>query len=381
MGMAASQARFLGLTARKSNNEYQVQQINQQRTSLANESAGLYNEMLELEVPTPPSVNSFTETVYVLEDSNSDYSEEDYTISNMSKTYGTNGEYLVTLNTKKEQKLARNYNFEYRYRSTTESNDNITDVITISKKGSTQTSQLTCIRKKNEDGTLSIDDCFDENDKMESISAGQIYALPENENLCNLINGYSECKAAEGGENIKYFYQDKNGVNYFLTENDLFGTENAEGTKTGGLLNNDETTQDDNNLSFLSMYTYKKDTSIQVKAILEEASNGRLTSIMIADEEGYPEDLRNMTFALSATTVTDEEGYNQAYNDYEYEKGLYEKAVSDINAKTETIQAKDQSLELKIQQLDSEHNAIQTEMDSVTKVIEDNIEKTFNIFG
>ena len=66
MGMAASQARFLGLTARKSNVEYQVQQINQQRTSLANESAGLYNQMMELSVPTPPSVNSFVSTKYVL---------------------------------------------------------------------------------------------------------------------------------------------------------------------------------------------------------------------------------------------------------------------------------------------------------------------------
>ena len=35
MGLAASQARFLGLTARKSNNEYQVQQINEQRLALA----------------------------------------------------------------------------------------------------------------------------------------------------------------------------------------------------------------------------------------------------------------------------------------------------------------------------------------------------------
>ena len=35
MGMAASQARFLGLTARKSNNEYQAQQINHQRLNLA----------------------------------------------------------------------------------------------------------------------------------------------------------------------------------------------------------------------------------------------------------------------------------------------------------------------------------------------------------
>ena len=47
MGMAASQARFLGLTARKSNNEYQAQQINQQRLDLASqqeEIARNYNE-------------------------------------------------------------------------------------------------------------------------------------------------------------------------------------------------------------------------------------------------------------------------------------------------------------------------------------------------
>ena len=36
MGLAASQARFLNLTARKTNLEYEGQQINQQRTTLAN---------------------------------------------------------------------------------------------------------------------------------------------------------------------------------------------------------------------------------------------------------------------------------------------------------------------------------------------------------
>jgi len=68
-------------------------------------------------------------------------------------------------------------------------------------------------------------------------------------------------------------------------------------------------------------------------------------------------------------------------NDYEYEKAMYEKAISDINSKTETIQAKDQSLELKIQQLDTEQNAIATEMESVKKVIEDNVDNTFKIFA
>ena len=55
MGMAASQARYLGLSARKTNIEFEGQQVNQQRTALANESAGLFRRMLSLDVPTAPS--------------------------------------------------------------------------------------------------------------------------------------------------------------------------------------------------------------------------------------------------------------------------------------------------------------------------------------
>ena len=68
MGMAASQARFLGLTARKNNVEYEGQQINQQRTSLANQSANYYNDLLGMSVPTPPSVADYTKTVYSFND-------------------------------------------------------------------------------------------------------------------------------------------------------------------------------------------------------------------------------------------------------------------------------------------------------------------------
>ncbi len=51
MGMAASQARFLGLTARKNNVEYEGQQINQQRTALSNTSASHYTDLLGMSVP------------------------------------------------------------------------------------------------------------------------------------------------------------------------------------------------------------------------------------------------------------------------------------------------------------------------------------------
>ncbi len=68
MGMAASQARYLALVARKSNCEYEGQQINQARTALSNQSANLFNQMLGLQVPIPPSTSDFTKTQYSFTD-------------------------------------------------------------------------------------------------------------------------------------------------------------------------------------------------------------------------------------------------------------------------------------------------------------------------
>lgn len=68
MGMAASQARYLALVARKSNCEYEGQQINQARLNLSNQTANLFNQMLGLKVPVPPSTNDFTKTQYSFSD-------------------------------------------------------------------------------------------------------------------------------------------------------------------------------------------------------------------------------------------------------------------------------------------------------------------------
>ena len=68
MGMAASQARHLALVARKSNCEYEGQQINQARTALSNQSANLFNQMLGIEIPVPPSTQDFTKIQYSFTD-------------------------------------------------------------------------------------------------------------------------------------------------------------------------------------------------------------------------------------------------------------------------------------------------------------------------
>ena len=64
MGMSASQARLLGLQARQSNLEYQGQQINQERTILSQQCTALYNSLLAMQVPTPPSTQDFTTIEY-----------------------------------------------------------------------------------------------------------------------------------------------------------------------------------------------------------------------------------------------------------------------------------------------------------------------------
>lgn len=79
MGMAASQARFLGLTARKTNVEYEGQQVNQARTALSSQSAGLFNQMLGLNVPVPPNATDFYSMRYTYNTGNTDSEIVGYT--------------------------------------------------------------------------------------------------------------------------------------------------------------------------------------------------------------------------------------------------------------------------------------------------------------
>ena len=88
MGMAASQARYLALTARKTNTEWEGQQINQARTALANQSANLFNRLLNMEVPNPPNQTDYTELQYSYSDGdNSSVIEEWEQIGNANPDY------------------------------------------------------------------------------------------------------------------------------------------------------------------------------------------------------------------------------------------------------------------------------------------------------
>ena len=110
-----------------------------------------------------------------------------------------------------------------------------------------------------------------------------------------------------------------------------------------------------------------------VKALLETDGNGRFTSVRFEDD--------SVTYTLNVETVTDDDAYKDAMNQYNYENAQYDKMVQDINVKTSLIQQEDQQLELRLKQLDTEQNALSTEIDAVSKVVKDNIEDSFKTFG
>lgn len=56
------------------------------------------------------------------------------------------------------------------------------------------------------------------------------------------------------------------------------------------------------------------------------------------------------------------------------------KAEAEYETATAKIKSKEQRLDLELKQIDTEHTAVQTEMESVKKVMDKNIERTFKIF-
>ena len=86
--MSASQARYLSLTARKSDLEFRGQQINQSRLMLSNQSANLYSSMLTMSVPTPPVETDFMKDVYTFSMGGDNTTLSSYKLSMGKDGYG-----------------------------------------------------------------------------------------------------------------------------------------------------------------------------------------------------------------------------------------------------------------------------------------------------
>ena len=354
MGMAASQARFLGLTARKTNVEYEGQQVNQQRTTLGNQSANYYNQLLGMEVPTPPSVQDYTKTVY----SFTDGSLQNTVTSLIAQA---DGNFLIS------------YTRSYTDTSAVVSTSSSIVTRTGTDPDYSYSVGAVPLRKLGEgfaDGEWENDpylSTLTEQQREKLQFEEQAYIEKLNEKYC----GRDEDGDLKDGNWQVYYKYDSTTETYnpvFYRKNDLEKDTTIYSDTTGA------------SQSFIPAYTTGQEkVSDEIKgtiAKLEQDSTGRYINITLE-----PGTENEVTYALTTNTTTDQAAYNDAMNQYEYDKATYDKSIQEINNKIEIIQLEDKNLELRLKQLDTEQDAIQTEMDAVQKVIEKNVESTFKTFG
>lgn len=342
MGMAASQARYLELTARKTNVEYAGQQVNQQRTALANESAGLFSQLMGLQVPTAPSTQDFTTTNYTFTDG-----QNDYTIANGGiRPLSGDPNYNATVTYSYTQSV---YTGVARTRTDLGARlvGGTTYWLTDGVSGGSATNKT------------KLTQCSATSDDYATDKAAIEQIIANNPAAANFIADYNTGGAGAGIDRI-YKYS-VNGVENYYGRTDLNALIAAQPDGSAGSLT-----------GYYAANIPKTMTETE-NAYVTQAESGRYSTIQLASESGT-------TLSLTAKSVTDESAYNDAMNEYNYQQQVYEKHVQDINAKTEVIQNEDRTLELQLKQLDTEQEALQTEMESVKKVIDKNIEQTFKTF-
>ena len=341
MGMAASQARFLGLTARKTNVEYEGQQINQQRTTLANQTANYYNQLLGMTVPTPPSSADYTKTVYTFTDGN---------LSNSvtSLIAQQDGTYLVS--------FVSSWTNDFAPVSAGSAIVTKNDAGTEYYIGSTQLRVL----------GQNLTAFKDKDPYLSTLSDDQITKLEtEEKQYINLLNE----KYGTTGDEWYVRYVQNTSTN---TWSPMFYRKEQVDT---AIYSDEGISQ--SNINVYTMGSAQETEEVKgVTARLEKDTTGRYINITL-----YAGTDHEVTYALTTNTLTDQDAYDDAMNQYEYDKYQYDQSIQEINAKIEIVQAQDKNLELRLKQLDTEQDAIQTEMDAVQKVIEKNTESTFKTFG
>ncbi|MBQ7763918.1 hypothetical protein IJ384_00975 [bacterium] len=434
MGMAASQARYLALTARKTNTEYEGQQINQARTALANQSANLFNRMLDLEVPVAPKTTDYTEVQYSYSDGANESvidSWQQLSTADPNYNYIVNHYYYANVFTG-SQKLLSDPQVQTKGELTIEDFRAQNPVVTFNANDNTytittddgQTRTYAAISDKTMDtelenslrdfeeaqglaqmdGALTTDAVYGyqdasgtwhfflENEIAEPKDYSTVYK-PAYVGNCKLdeLKDLTTDQVAELAQILKdcpesnmskylSFDEDRNliyngeGIYAFQMNGQNYYT-NEYDLYDSMQTNNfyDKTIDNQEKLAYYNASYIQKKIEETNHALLETDENGRFKSVKFDDD--------SVVYTLNTETVTDEAAYQDAMNEYRYKVQQYEKEIADINAKTSIIQEEDRTLELRLKQLDTEQKALSTEMDAVKKVISDNVEKTFKTFS
>lgn len=336
MGMAASQARFLQLTARKNNDEYQGQQINQARTALANKSAGLFEKMLSLQPPVPPS--SMDDKYY-------------------SQGYG----FTDPVDGLRKKFVSQTMD---------EANKAIT-IAPLTYSGVSFTSLSISLPVS----TTNIGDL------PASAISNLISPLPSGTDTTVVRYATFEHTAYDPNGNYTIFKETSPVVAYYDKEQRLLDFQKITFSAS---YNNDPTSADYYNPGNGSTQaTHGNPPTAAGAPTIDNLVFSATASPSLTAQQKTVATTQNATNLndLSYTGQFDSIAFQQDMDKYEFQKNSYDYQIERINLETKQIQEQDKSLELKLKQIDTDHSAIQTEMEAVSKVITKNIESTFKTFA
>lgn len=426
MGMSASQLRYVMLTGRKSDVEFQGQQINQQRTTLATETSAYNTQLLNLVVPTPPSSDQYVTTSYT-------FSSNGQTRTVTGSTYDSNsGTYTVNYTTQQTTSQGESTGSsvftnvgtpaapQYQINGNTVSavdNDAVGSAAAATDAANIAMIEKDCGIPKYKttltDGTGTP--ILDANGKQTQTDLSPIAtnSTANNYNAQDITNLQAIFKGTNGtavydpsatyykyttgtGATTATRYVAASDINSSGAAKSYLSTEVA-GTAGQGL---------PANLAETKFYTYTEGGSPKY-VLATDLKNNAGTTTAISTYEVNPNatvttsskmtgaqvtwsnsgrmssitDSAGHNYSLSVTSANDNTAYEDAYNEYEYKKNQYDQEMDNINSKIDIVESQDKKLELKLQNLDTQQQALSTEMDSVKKVVDKNIESSFKAFA
>ena len=374
MGMSASQARLLSITARLTDNENSGQDISYAKIQLADKMDQLNNDYLAALDATKLTV------LTGFNDSEEVYTDISYSLMTGYNTVAAGKQYVVT---NKDGKVLVTDEIAKAYESGNGDLNkflaalgySMADIdITKNTEGSETTDEDKLITKQK------IHDAWD----VYLTSVGLEFEDEEHGlefGYTSLGEGYFNGYATYtyNGETVPLNYEgttEEQRQNYdyalALTEAYYGDSNSATDLKTAAKPENDGYIQ----------YLTNIFQRIQQTGYYTEAD----PNMTIKDNTWFEEQLRKGELQLEyystsekkfvSTSISEDTNIQEVED--EREIALVEQKYKNDLQKVEQL---DNKYDLELQKLDSEHNALQTEYDSVKSVIEKNVEKTFNIFS
>jgi hypothetical protein len=339
MGLSASQARYLGLTARKSDKEYQAQQINQQRLEISDKlqeistayTDGINNRQLMFSVP----VGNGSE------------------VTKVALSYST---------------ITAQYPEGLGYKLV-------------------EASSGRAIQPSSESVEERIQNLKDEADKKYNSAINDSYYFVDN----------SSEEGQLSGANLASFLSSSNyTVNNALGETvdnatlaetvkDMSSTELHSYFSEQGYSFNNIVLEKVDGEKYTAATQARYDAYNKAEALRNEQSDTSIYDDRCNDNDYLEKQLRNGTWMLQKVNQ-DGEYENVSYSSVgnivdELDTSDDAKVTADYDSQTEYWEQKDKQLELQLQQIETEHSSIETEIDSVKKVIEKNVEASFKTFA